>query len=201
MSENLKAITVKPKTGEENFTFNNSAINVKLLDFWKWSQADLVSNATRGVLAEFIVASALELDMPIRAEWDPYDLKTKKGLKIEVKSAAYLQSWYQEKLSAITFAIASTRAWDSKTNEYSGELKRQADIYIFCLLRHKDKPTIDPMNLDQWTFYILETSVLNEKLENQKSVSLAGLLKLNPRECTFREIKQAVDTLEKTYCR
>jgi hypothetical protein len=37
--------------------------NLKLLDFWQWSQPDLLSNTARGVMAEFIVAAALELNI------------------------------------------------------------------------------------------------------------------------------------------
>ena len=36
-------------------------VNYKVIDFWKWSVSDLVSNATRGRLAEFIVAKALKI--------------------------------------------------------------------------------------------------------------------------------------------
>ncbi|UCH94825.1 MAG: hypothetical protein JSV88_31840 [Candidatus Aminicenantes bacterium] len=145
MKEKLDAIKVRRKTGQENFIFGGSPVNLKLVDFWQWSQADLLSNATRGVLAEFIVAAALELDMDARTEWDADDFKTKKGLKIEIKSAAYLQSWKQEKLSDIQFRIAPTKGWYADTNKYSEEIKRQADIYIFCILDHKNKRTVDPL--------------------------------------------------------
>jgi hypothetical protein len=180
MTKNLEALNPQPKTGQEHFTFDNSPVNIKLIDFWQWSQSDLVSNATRGILAEFIVASALELDLMVRREWDAIDFKTKKGLKIEVKSSAYLQSWYQDKLSKIIFDIAPTTGWCAETNTYSPEKKRHADIYIFCLLHHKDKQTVDP--------------------KNQKKLSLPGLLKLDALECTFPEIKPAVETFEKKYC-
>lgn len=63
MTENLDAIRVQRKTGQEKFIAAGSPLNLKLLDFWQWSQADLLSNATRGVLAEFIVAAALELNI------------------------------------------------------------------------------------------------------------------------------------------
>ncbi|NIM16061.1 MAG: hypothetical protein GTO45_29010 [Candidatus Aminicenantes bacterium] len=138
--------------------------------------------------------------MMVRREWDDFDFKTQKGLKIEVKSAAYLQSWYQDKLSKIIFDIAPTTGWCAETNTYSPEKKRRADIYIFCLLDHKDKQTVDPLNLNQWRFYLLETSVLNEKLKNQKKLSLPGLLKLSPLECSFPQIKPAVESFEKKYC-
>jgi hypothetical protein len=45
----------------------------------------------------------------------------------------------------------------------------------------------------------LETPVLNDKLKDQENLSLPGLLKLNPLECTFPEIKPAVESFEKKY--
>jgi len=66
------------------------------------SLSDLVSNATRGRLAEFIVAQALNVDTSgVRDEWAAYDLLTSSGIKVEVKSAAYLQSWAQRRHSNI----------------------------------------------------------------------------------------------------
>ena len=55
------ALQVARKTGDENFTASGNPLNLKLLDFWKWSVSDLVSNATRGILAEFLVASRIRL--------------------------------------------------------------------------------------------------------------------------------------------
>ena len=131
--KDLPPIEIKRKTGEEVF-IGVGKDKLTLKDFWQWSSSDLVSNATRGILAEFLVAFALGLNKSIRNEWDPYDLKTEKGIKIEVKSAAYLQSWYQEKLSNITFNIRPTFAYDYQTNLLAKEKKRQADLYVFCLL-------------------------------------------------------------------
>jgi hypothetical protein len=41
-----------------------------------------------------------------------FDLTTPEGITVEVKSAAYVQSWHQHHLSAITFATPKTRVWD-----------------------------------------------------------------------------------------
>jgi len=74
------------------------------MDFWKLSVSDLLSNTTRGTLAEFIVAMAMDIDLSnFREEWDAYDLETKNGIKIEVKTSAYLQSWFQKNYSKIIF--------------------------------------------------------------------------------------------------
>lgn len=187
------------KTGGEKFT----GASLTLLDFWRWSASDLVSNATRGILAEFIVAQALGLEGGARAEWDAFDLlyptplraEAAEGIKIEVKSASYLQSWFHHKLSAISFGIAPTRAWDATTNQMSQQLKRQADVYVFCLLAHTHKPTLDPLDLSQWQFFVLPTRILNERMPTQKSIGLASLKNLNPETPEFRELPACIQKL------
>ena len=90
MNLNYKAI----KTGKELLRTNGTKIAFSLLDFWRWNASDLVSNTLRGRLAEFIVGSAVGMDFSApRQEWDNYDLDTPSGIKIEVKSSAYIQSW------------------------------------------------------------------------------------------------------------
>jgi hypothetical protein len=187
-------LDVKPKNGDEAFEFNGKELRLSLLDFWRWSVSDLVSNAARGILAEYIVASALGLagTGKVRSEWDAYDLLTSDGLKIEVKSAAYLQSWYHKKFSNISFSIRPTIGWDDTTSQRTSDLKRQSDLYVFCLLHHQDKATLNPMSLDHWTFYILWTAVLNERYPVQKSIGLNSLLKLNPYIANYEEIADSV---------
>jgi len=181
------------KTGQEDFNYNDVKLDFNLLDFWSWSQSNLLDNTLRGVLAEFIVAKALKIKSTHRVEWDAYDLITNSGLKIEVKSSAYLQSWKQKKLSNISFGIQPTRGWNAELNEYTDTIERQADVYVFCVLHHKNEGTVNPMKMDQWTFYVLETKVLNEKCEFQKTIGLNSLLKLNPVICSFKELKSVVE--------
>ena len=188
----IKHINSIRKTGEEHFLCGEEELDIKLINFWSWSQSDILNNSLRGVLAEYIVATALGIDMGVRVEWDAYDLTTENGIKIEVKSSAYLQSWQQNSYSNIIFDIRNTMGWDSKTNEYSNEFKRQSDVNVFCLLKHKDKETVDPLNLEQWEFYILETQILNEKKGKQKTIGLNSLLKLNPVITDYKGLKKAI---------
>ena len=80
-----------------------------------------------------------------------YDLRTADGLKIEVKSAAYLQGWWQRRLSAILFGVRPTRAWDPDTNTFAPEICRQADVYVFAVLKHQAKATLIPLDVAQWS--------------------------------------------------
>lgn len=147
------------------------------------------------MLAEFIVASTIDVLKNPREEWDAYDLITKEGLKIEIKSSAYLQSWEQTELSKIIFGIQPTIVWED-TNKRSKEAKRQADIYVFCVLAHKDKNTVNPLDLTQWDFYILDTDILNKKVPTQKTITLSSLLKLNPIKVKYDGLKEQINNMQ-----
>ncbi|MHB0998540.1 MAG: hypothetical protein ACYC27_04775 [Armatimonadota bacterium] len=91
-------------TGNEVLT--NCPDNQKstVLDFWKWAFSGLKANNIRGIFAEWMVAKLLGLDVPIRDSWAECDLITPDGIKIEVKTSAYLQVWQQKGLSKISFS-------------------------------------------------------------------------------------------------
>jgi hypothetical protein len=167
------------KTGQESLTLDHTPLDYTLSDFWRWSVSDILSNATRGRLAEFIVATATNIDITeVRDEWGAYDLLTPDGIKIEVKSAAYLQSWEQTKFSKISFSTKLSKPWDWKLDKRSTVALRSADVYVFCLLHHLDKATVDPVNLNQWEFYVLATEELNNYKRSQHSITLNSLKKL-----------------------
>ncbi len=181
----LDKINVLIKTGQELLSYYREPLNFCLSDFWKWSSSDILSNATRGRFAEFIVATATNIDTTIvdeeYSEWNSFDLKTPTGIKLEIKTSAYLQSWGQEKLSEIKFSIKETQYWDIRTNKYYRPKIRHADVYVFCLLHHKDKQTVDPLNLNQWDFYILATKQLNDHMGRKDSIRLKPLQNLTNR--------------------
>jgi hypothetical protein len=92
---NLDAIINTKKNGNEIIIGDNSKRT--LLDFWWWAYSDLIDNTERGSIAEYLVAMACNLDNSVRISWDSYDLTMQGGIKIEVKSSAFLQSWKQKK--------------------------------------------------------------------------------------------------------
>ncbi len=189
MANNLSAIQTTKKTGKESFYFNGEKQPIDVLSFWRWSSSELLGNALRGVLAEFIVASTIDiLDEP-REEWDAYDLETKNGLRIEIKSSSYLQSWEQTKLSKIIFGIQPT--YGERANQ--DEKFRQSDIYVFCVLAHQDKDSVNPLDLSQWDFYILETKILDEKVKTQKSITFSSLLRLDPIKVKYDELREEIE--------
>ncbi len=170
----------------------NNSNEMQLIDFWKWANSDIIGNFERGILAEYIVAAALNVKNMCRREWDAYDVLSKDGIRIEVKTSAYIQAWHQEKYSEIKFGIRPTKAYDYATNTYDKKIKRQADIYVFCVHKHKDEKTINPLDCNQWDFYVLSTKILNEKKKNQKTISLKGIIKLGAVLCTYENLNKII---------
>ena len=189
----LGRIEVERLKGNETFRLAGERLPFSVHDFWSWSVSELVSNATRGILAEYIVAKACGVDTSRpRDEWAAVDLETPEGILIEVKSAAFIQSWYQQKLSAISFGVKKTLKWDPDTNKQDDKPTRAADVYVFALLAHKDQKTLDPLNLDQWEFYVLRTATLNNRKRSQHSITLPSLKRLNAGPHRLRELRDAV---------
>ena len=180
----LPEIQTEQKSGKENFLFNGIEQDYSLIDFWIWNQSDLIENRTRGILAEYIVKKALEVKSNDRIEWDDYDIITDTGVKIEIKSAAYIQTWEQTKYSNISFDISVNKR---------SNFERKSDFYVFCLLDCKTQNNINPLNLEQWTFFVVETTEINNVLQSQSTITLNSLKrKLKNVECKYNEIKKII---------
>lgn len=191
--ESLARISASRKTGVEPFTATGQRVGPTVADFWGWSRSDLLDNTERGVLAEFIVATALGIPTDgVREGWAVWDLTTPDGVRVEVKSAAYLQSWAQKELSRISFSTPRTLAWDADGGGFAEVARRHAQVYVFALLAHTDKASVDPLVLDQWTFYVLPTAVLDGRTRSQHSITLKTLQGL-AEAVSFGGLRQAVN--------
>lgn len=184
-------------TGNEEFILHGASIGINVNDYWSWAYSDLLNNTYRGVMAEFLVYSSLNnnpsCDMQIRTDWFPFDITSPSGRNIEVKSAAYLQSWTTDFPSQINYNIAPKLAWDG--NGYSSEAKRNCDLYVFCLYTalSRDKSILD---LDYWEFYVLPTSVLDTKIPHQKTITLSSLIKLEPVKTDYAGLSAVIESIE-----
>lgn len=188
----LEAIKMSKRDEKEKFLNKNHNLNATITDFWAWAYSDLVGNAERGILAEYIVAMALDVNHGTRTEWDSYDILSKDGIKVEVKSSGYIQTWTQKTYSNILFSIKATYAWDKQNNTYESIKKRQSDIYVFCVHKHKEQATINPLDLQQWEFYVLSSKMLNEKIPLQKTISLNRIKELGATLCDFENLNEVI---------
>jgi len=145
-----------------------------------WCYGDLLDNANRGKVAEFIIAKACGVADSHRQEWDSVDLHVG-GVSVEVKSSAYLQTWHQDKPSVISFDIgARKKSWDAATNVWNvfPSPRRVASVYVFCVFKELDREIANPLNVQQWEFYVVATKRLNERFPGQKRLGLNPLRRL-----------------------
>lgn len=194
----LKYPAVQPKalTGREPFVSGGRPVSgMTVQAFWCWGVSNVIDNVTRGLLAEFIVANAIGVATGVRAAWDAHDLTTANGLKVEVKSSAYLQAWGHRTLSTIRFTIRPTRAWNYETNTLEGVARRQADVYVLCLLKHQDKTTLNALDLDQWEFYVVPRAILDTHCALQKGIGLAQLSALGVTPIDYQGLRQRVESV------
>ena len=182
------------RDGAEPLHEDGAPLGGRLLDFWRWAGSRLVDNGWRGAFAEFLVAHALGLALKRpREERDECDLR-RGGLRIEVKSAAYIQSWRQKTYSPISFEIAPKRyGWDARRETHAAldPPRRTADVYVFCLLKHKHQPTLDPLDVAQWAFHVVPEC----RLPSQDRISLRPLRRLGAA-LEYGELESAVGRAE-----
>lgn len=160
-------------------------------EYWAWAFSDLRQNDLRGVLAEFLVAEALGIKPPVRSTWDDFDLTTSDGVRIEVKSAAYLQAWPQKRLSRIVFGGLKGRAWTAEAqNQFAPERTYRADLFVFCVQTATAHDEYDPLDIDQWEFRVLRRTTL-EAL-GTRSMTLSRLKSLCPVSVSYHDLAEAV---------
>lgn len=184
--------------GNEEFTLGGENAGITVGEFWSWAYSDLLDNTLRGVLAEFLVEKSLSPNThphtQMRVNWTPYDLTSPSRRRIEVKSAAYLQSWTSDYFSKIIFSIAPARAWYPDTG-WAQDIARHSDLYVFCVYTATSRDQ-SILNLDLWDFYVLPTSVLDRERPNQKTMSLTTLLSMDPVKASFSTLGEIIETIE-----
>lgn len=176
------------------FTDHGTPTGRSLTDFWSWTASDLLSNSLRGQLAEYIVGSAMDCIGPddVRLEWNAYDLSVD-DIRIEVKSTAFLQSWGPTTPGSMKFGIGDALAWDARTNTWSTQRRRSADVYVFCVHIATDRSSANPLELNQWRFYVVPTATLDAQLPHQRSISLSALpAKTGATPCTYGALATAI---------
>lgn len=173
---NYPALKAEALSGDEEIAGSSA----RVIDYWSWAYSCIADNTERGIFAEFLVHLAVNEADPVRTNWKSCDVISPDGIKIEVKSSAYLQSWEQEKLSAIQFSISS----------------RQSDVYVFCLHNHTEQESMNILDLSQWTFFVMNTSALNAKAGNQQTITLSRLKALGAIETDYHHLRNTIKESE-----
>ena len=70
--------------------------------------------------------------------------------------------------------------------------ERQNDIYVFCLNIGNTKEDSNPMNIDNWEFYIVATDTINEVCGDNKTISLNRVREIS-KQVSYDKIKETID--------
>ena len=104
-----------------------------------------------------------------------YDHLSLHNINKENNTASYIHSSYQKRNSEIIFRVPRVNAWNDEGDMHSGYAKRQSDLYVFCLLKNNKPNRVDPMNVDQWEFYVIQTELIDKYLGDRDLITLSML--------------------------
>ena len=76
------------------------------------------------------------------------------------------------------------------------ESKRQSDVYVFALLKHKDKPTVDPLNVKQWDFHVVPTKALDNYDRSEVSITLKSLEALSGGKVDYFQLAERINSIK-----
>jgi hypothetical protein len=158
-------------------------------DFWAWAMGDLRLNSTRGMLAQFLVARAVVDTRRHDDGWGNFDVLTPEGIRVEVKSSGYLQSWEQGRASAIRFGGLTGHPWSAATG-YGAEREIRADVFVFCVQTATTPETYDPLDLAQWAFHVVPGETIRQT--GQRSIGLGTVRRLAGVPRAWSDLRSAV---------
>lgn len=177
-----RAIELRGK--QDIFTLNGRPVGLSVVDFWQFEFSNLVD--LLGYVAEFLVAKALGKELPDNCNgWTHYDIEYR-GKHIEVKASSYYQPW-KEGIEICENRVYSIRPSQRESN----------DIYVFCLLNGRNYAEANPMLLENWEFYVVPTSVLDDECGENKTVALKRIRAFGGfgKNIRYDKIKETVDKI------
>lgn len=187
--EYLEPLPAKRLDGNETLSETNATVQ----DFWRWAFSDLRDNTTRGILAEFLVATAVGSTKDLRVVWDNYDIKTPNGTTVEVKSSAYLQSWNQKKLSSLVFGRLRGRAFNAQTNDYDIEPTVRAQVFVFAVQTQSEPSQYDALDVSHWDFWVIPKSVVERNAG--KTVGINWVRKHGGEPIKYASLAAVIETV------
>ena len=167
--------------GNEPLRVGGHDIALTVNDFWRWSFSDFSDFSTRDVFSKFLVASSLGLTADGSARqhcarnllWSPTGSA---GIRISVRTAAYVQSGEAEHPDHILFVIPK---------------KPDCDVRLFCVFKGMTGAE-SPLKTDLWDFYALCSNALSESMSGRGYVTLPALMGLNPVWSDYYGIGDAI---------
>lgn len=186
----IQKLSDNQKVGDECFTLKGKDTDLTMLEFWRWHFSEIFDLQSK--IAEYIVGKALGLkEAQNVGEWTLFDMEYR-GKRIEVKETSYYHAWQTDEEPKSKHRIFGiTKAYDNY-KEKNSPLRRQNDIYIFCLNTGETKEASNPLELNNWQFYVIPTKTINEECGEARTISLVKVEKLT-NKLSYSELKSVVD--------
>ncbi len=169
--------------------------DLAVFNFWNWAFRDLCDDDVKGIYIEWVIGKMLGIEGERRISWANSDLITLDGIRIEIKSTSYWQSWKlmdehgkikkaPEKGNPLKadneIKFGGLKAKDSLgKDQWGGESAYKSHLYLFCFQKEKDYFRWNALDMDQWEFYVLKREDL-ERL-NVKTITLSRLKKITSK--------------------
>jgi len=153
--------------------------------FLRWAAGPLLLTQNREAYAEWLVIQALGLDpghYRLEGSERTHGGEPEQGreaISVAVRSAAYLQGPAQTAPNTISFAIQ----------------QRQAPVFVFCLLNEQDPRCADPLDLNQWLFWVVRTGTLHPE---RQTIGLQALLRAHGDGIGYRDLNTRMEAVLNT---
>lgn len=180
--------------GKEKFTFDGKDTGFDMLDFWRFQFSNIYN--LQEYIAEFLVAKALGINEAYNTEyWTLYDIPYREK-RIEVKQTSYYHPWNKDGKVSSQRYFGITKANSSyEDSSEENRYERYNDIYVFCLNTGNTKEESYPLNINNWEFYIVPTSFINEHCGDNKTISLSRIRNMGFVAKRFDEIRAEIDDI------
>jgi hypothetical protein len=132
-----------------------------IAEFWKWGASDLASEPIPQSLAEFIVAKALGIPISgTRSFTQAAKFTTELNCQVEVRSWSFINKKKEIEPSNLSFKIPRINKDLPYQRSFRPGPKAHPDIYVFAMFVHNVPATADPLNPDQWLYYVISANSL-----------------------------------------
>jgi hypothetical protein len=150
------SVKLQQKLGSEPFLLNGRSIDVRLAEFWRWGFSDLAIDAVREKLAEFLVLKALKI--PTKSVRAGSRFVTPRGSEMQVYSRTLIPGLGATPKSVI---FGNPKELLSGGRGKFAAKEKYPEVFIFAVFLPPDAISMDPVNLDQWIFFALNSSILS----------------------------------------
>ncbi|QNN52303.1 hypothetical protein [Nocardioides mesophilus] len=112
------------------------------------------------------------------------------GTRIEVKSSGFLQAWAQSRISRPSFQVSAAYGWDAATGGRSLGQVFNADVYVFCLHTATSHDQYDPLQVEQWRFYVASRPLI--EVQAGARMGLTTLARICGEPVTYGELASSI---------